>query len=483
MTYKKTKKTNKTKKTKKPKKPNKTKSIKSQRGGSGNVSANHLPSVKYSGILSKLGLDSIKTLFETTFDVRPLSRPGSSFTLNTNLKDTFLQDEKRNFLEWYKTINPKLKNISELTNPDGTEFKMPEFKILVANLAKDLVLMIETINFAKSNEVTNKRGNQRNISRAKMVKEANNSKTKVNDIKNSGNSINSEDIEFLEQLYKQRLSAIKKYNNQVGQTELSEDNKRKIIDLLERINDIISTGYIYKEVQDLYLEFLNLVSIEDCKTWEDEILKIYNETPYIVFPTHYTLDFKEVVNLCSVPILNFKFMNRRRLVHFDYRDPCNQIDHDILFHSSITHNYNMFSINKNELKFNKIDLQKYCIRINKILNQLKAYYNYNEGIIKDIKIEGSENDNLYDDLPPEIQKLCFGIILFYLFHEDSFKTDTVKNFRISGKIDKFTDIEEKDIGRDDDPNAPTVKYPILTQINWKSVYDAFKAKLIELGIV
>ena len=90
--------------------------------------------------------------------------------------------------------------------------------------------MIEKINIDESNEVTNKRSNQRNISRAKMVKEANNSKTKVNDIKNSGNSINSEDIEFLEQLYKQRLSAIKKYNNQVGKTEISEDNKRKIID-------------------------------------------------------------------------------------------------------------------------------------------------------------------------------------------------------------------------------------------------------------
>ena len=72
------------------------------------------------------------------------------------------------------------------------------------------------------------------------------------------------------------------------------------------------------------------------------------------------------------------------------------------------------------------------------------------------------------------------MLIFFL---NIFRSNTIKHFAKTGKIDKFINIQEIDINNDDDPNSPTLKYPILKQINWKLVYGAFKAKLIELGIV
>ena len=461
------------KKTKKPKKPNKTKSIKSQRGGSGNVSANPLPSVKYSGILSELGLDSIKTLFETTFDVRPLSRPGSSFTLNNNLKDTFLQGNT-DFLSWYNSINPEFKNISDLKNPDGTDFKMPEFEILIANLAKDLVLMLVSGKFADSNEAKNNKGNQRNTYLQNLIKNRNTLKKQINNAKQNNNVNNLNGKQNLSNKEKN----ISNYTNKVISTVLSQENKLQIENLLKEINEIISLGYIYKDVQKLYLDFLKLVSTSNtrCDISIKYINEIYN-TPFIVFPTHYTLDFKEVVNLCLVPILNFKIMNRRRKVHDVYSDSCYQINHDVLLHGNVTHNYQDFIFKQYDIEI----MKNYFILIEKVLKTIKPLYDYNELKIRSIKIEG--NDIEYNNLPTEIQKLCFGIILFYTLHENIFRSNTIKHFAKTGKINKFINIQEIDINNDDDPNSPTLKYPILKQINWKLVYGAFKAKLIELGIV
>ena len=131
--------------------------------------------------------------------------------------------------------------------------------------------------------------------------------------------------------------------------------------------------------------------------------------------------------------------------------------------------------------------EKYFETMNDILKILKKFYDYNEQNIKD---KYGKNDTLkttekiiYESLDDDLKYLCFGIVLFYVLHENDELTNNIKDFSKTKKIIQFVDSEFQDINASEDPNSPTTKYPILKTINWGSVYQAFKKKITDLNII
>jgi hypothetical protein len=517
----------------------KLKKTKKQKGGSSTVvNASKVisqtqPEIDYDRAITYLDTNSlthIKELFITTFG------KNKKISFNSYLRDTFIQGNLLNqdsdfYYRWYKKINPDFKIILELTSKDEsgneTDFRLPEFKIFVANLAKDLLMMILYRKFNDSNETHNNKQkylkgihNQiensenydiRNAIRTYRIK--NNNITPKKNGYNEYNEYNGYNAnnENNENNRKKTLSVknsnytkyhknqLYRYKSKVIKTNINKESViEKLKILLKKTNKIIGFNYIYIQVQDLYIEFIKLVSIKksSCLKYIDEIKKIYEFTPYIVYPSYWTLDFKEVVNLCSTPILNFKFMNRRRLVHYGFHDPCDQIDHDIIFHGKISHSFhNYFAIYKNKNNNNKKKeysemrkyFEKYFETMNSILTNLNEFYNYNEKLIKDTygkhEILNNKDKINYESLDDNLKHLCFGIVLFYVLHENDELTNNIESFSQTNKIIQFVDSEFQDINASEDPNSPTTKYPILKTINWGSVYQAFKKIITELNII
>jgi len=436
--------------------------------------------------LSHNELYEIAQLFNNTFAIRPLGgKLGSLFTLKTNLKDMFLQGQI-DFHKWYIERNPDFLNISELKERDGSgsPFKMPEFEILIANIAKDLLLMLKLNKYSSSNETSeniNKYRHKLQENHKKTINDRNTAFTGINITNLSRSTINRK---YTTKITRQQ-KIINRYSQIVNKSLLNNTDKLEMTNMLSKINIIISEGYIYKNVQELYLEFLQLVSIGNCEFSNSELITIYDTTPYIVFPSHYTLDFKDVVNLCSAPILNFKFMSRRQTVHSEFFDPCSQINHDIIAHSNVSHNYRDF-IYKH---INGDNIKSYFKYMNDVLNKMRPFYDYNENNIKKNTNNNNSKPSLitYDMASKNLQQLCICIILFYILHENIDMGNTIRKFNKNesdiNKIDKFTNIHFIDIGKDDDINAPNKKYKILKKIDWKTVYSALLIKLKELNII
>jgi len=102
-----------------------------------------------------------------------------------------------------------------------------------------------------------------------------------------------------------------------------------------------------------------------CLYLKQEYDKIIN-SPYILLPSFKQIDFYKVIDLCKAPIVNFRLINTRRLIHTSYGYPCTEGIHDILFHAKQTHNNLLVDPNLNnlfndrEITFNKIqDLYHY----------------------------------------------------------------------------------------------------------------------------
>ena len=182
-------------------------------------------------------------------------------------------------------------------------------------------------------------------------------------------------------------------------------------------------------------------------------------------------------------------MNRRRKIHYNYIDPCDQIEHDIIFHGNLSHSYKYyFSIphnnNNNDQKKTEMKetFNKYFDTMHKILQKLKAFYNYDENAFKNKNGNGKNNTKkLYGSLDTELKKLCFCIVLFYVLHEHS-EEDTIEYFSETGSILQILQLKRDDIDTNDDPNSPSIKYPIVKNINWRSVYNAVSDILDKLNI-
>ena len=57
----------------------------------------------------------------------------------------------------------------------------------------------------------------------------------------------------------------------------------------------------------------------------------------MIYPTFHQLDYYTVIKTISAPVINFLITHRRKIIHGDFFSPCDQINHDVMFHSMQTH--------------------------------------------------------------------------------------------------------------------------------------------------
>ena len=350
-----------------------------------------------------------------------------------NRRDTFLHDTT-NLLEWYKTKNSKFLKISEIN--DGLGPSMPEFKILLATIALDIIKILITNRFPDRKGPAGK---------SKNTKEPN---------------------------------GRHKYSYQIYRTELDENwqfyFKTLLILISElNINDESSNNYFsYTKIMEIYLTFVSYTSgikiinfgtkstseefmpkissvrlgfygmnkmtlknpkdniTGDVPECADYILYLYNilqNTPFILYPTFVQLTQKTCLNTLSAPVVNFYVSYTRSESHGYFMPPCFHLEHDVIFHGTLTHFHLLTDIPK---FCNTLDTYKALVLFPKIYDNtnkeiFKLIYNTILGpFFKYVNtLNDTDNDNKIID------------ILFSLFHERLEYIQIIYNYKLRDSRD------------------------------------------------
>ena len=434
-----------------------------------------------------------------------------NFALDVSLKDPFLQSpitDPDYYNRWYREkVGISLDSTEEfklMSDPALADLKILEFKTLIAQIARDCLIMLSTsrrnidnqyrLGNNKISEIKQKLTNSKTEieKEIEIIKEIEIEKEK--EIKNLS-SFTLPPKSTLSMLYtmlrrikenlqmnKQRLadinnelSRLKEYNNSNKKVEkLSKpiDKIREEIEiLLGDINTCIENGYIYSHILRIIIKFLLLLSENYNKAEEDEIFNEWISKPHIFFPSYRSINFQTVVALISAPIINFRLSNRARSVHGLYDTPMYDASHDIAFHARKTHKFS-------RLLGKQISYINYFTTMNKLLTLLFPYYYCNEKTEKEYA--NKKKLTTYTDLTETNKKNVMSLLLFTILHEMldldySFKkylfnfTKPIKNTIVSNL--------EKEVSN----NMFDMKYPFVRKLDWKSVVDAFVKLIADLN--
>jgi hypothetical protein len=292
-------------------------------------------------------------------------------------------------LKWYKSKNPEFKILKKPTeeeipilpfnyNPnmyigDENQVRVHEYKFLVAQMIKDLLLALYLGSMPKLHK--------NNISSipGKIITNHANGKKLANMVLNNNTR---ESIKIKQEI----LKILIKIEQNISK-EKDEDN------------------YNYVQFIDYMCDCINIFSSIDFDSTSSKCfvrimtLKKILFTPFIIFPTLIQVNFKKTLDLIRAPLLNLRLSNNRKKVHETFTNSCFEIGHDILFHCNLTHNIGFFiyESKREEIEYiytNNILLQLYE-RINNYLLKIQSLYNY--------KIK----NEIY----------IYSIFLFYLLHE------------------------------------------------------------------
>jgi hypothetical protein len=422
-------------------------------------------------LLTHYKYDKIKELLIAKFQNNQ-----SLIDLNRSLLDPFIQNETTDFYNWYISKNPNFLNIVDIDIDDKPLF-IPEFNTLIAGICKDLLIMLNQRVYNDSNE-TNENKKHYAILLNNSIKKHSNNILKINKTQSSNDLLPKEYYNHEKKSITQKKSIVEeektKYISKViNKNSLNETEIKTIIDLLNSIETVINEGYRYKTIIMIYTRFLKFTSLDysKCDSIFEHIIFSYNNTPFIIFPTYYNLDYKNVILLCRAPIINFRFMNRRRLVHKLFYYPCGQIDHD-LFHSNTSHNFDF-----RRFKIDIKTLKTHFTNINTFINSLLVSFNYNLKLSDETKI--LENTN-YENIDNEnIKKQCIALLIFYLLHEH--RSIPSINFTKKNLLDgKYDEIDFTELITTLQEDKRPKKFHRLLNVNWMSVYAAFKQIIITL---
>jgi hypothetical protein len=155
----------------------------------------------------------------------------------------------------------------------------------------------------------------------------------------------------------------------------------------------------------------------------DDLL-IFENSPYIIYPSFFQINFYKINLTIGVPFINFLLSNHEHLSHDFYAGTCWEVSHDIMMHYynvNIKIFYYLYSykITKDEPNIGIINL------INNNPDTFKAYFEYTNNIIQKIKSSFIYSNNIWRKTDTFIQlknkqdfnKYMKAIIIFYLFHE------------------------------------------------------------------
>ena len=368
------------------------------------------------------GLESLKKIL-SEFNLSGLKGNSSNHYLvlkktkktNNAPKDITIVDIIKNPKSWYETKNPNYQPINDL------DIKVPEFKIVIANMVKNLLLILRDNDIPLKNNIT-----KNNILRLETYHPLLSIYSKKNNKKNINTNRNI-------------INNFKLNNNKkkIQKTRIINE----VTTLLTNLNTMVNNGYDYiqfiKCLADYYFLFsygyVNPTTINSNKKTKgynetmNQINHFYStlkrnidlilNTPFILLPTNVQIDMKKTLELMKVPILNFRLLNYITKIHNIYLLPINDFFHDILNHANLTHRYLKYKENSQTLEsdFNETS---------KALDKLNPLYDYKK-----------LNDDNVDEFKTKYMNCC---IIFYLLHEKGIpKTQLINLDSIKEKLNEY----------------------------------------------
>jgi len=318
-------------------------------------------------------------------------------------------------LEWYNKINPKFENLNYV-NPN-----LPEFKPLIQQFIKDLIVLFTTEEFPKIKKADMKIITNRNIEKINFYK--------TNSGKIMHKILGEPDLNYEHANYKLPIADYFFVPREYG----GKHSKYKTIDLkftyktsksimfiLDLINKTIQKNYEYVDIMQCFKSFIVLFSFNINLDKLDEIMcldqiKLIDDlmnTPFLIYPSFIVPNHYKTLLLLGAPIINVWCMNRIGVIHNMLFKPCLQIFHDLNVHGRLTHQYNK---NTDAQKLNKIFFSN-----NKFLQELLTKYKYDNKTFKNVGEKGITLNNIEkNDTLWEYFNFIIIIFLFTVLHEET----------------------------------------------------------------
>ena len=224
------------------------------------------------GFTSQQDIDNLRRV------VGPFTLYNIIFSQEYYVKDPFFEILLKNITDntiydWYHSFNPDFIPMREITRP------MVEYKTLIAGMIKDLIYSL-IFNVKPNNDIS--------YSTFPIIR-------------------------------------------------LNHTMKENIESLLQQIESIIPT-FQYSDIINIIKSYMILFETDQMKAnqfscdKEYQIFDILLESPYIIFPSFYMLNYDKVVLTLKIPLINYYITKYEHKIHEVYTGACTEIFHDIRGH-------------------------------------------------------------------------------------------------------------------------------------------------------
>jgi len=340
------------------------------------------------------------------------------FKLDGAMPDPFIKLADRDdftpsfYLDWYKSKNPEFKTHKEM-KADEIDFNTnigldgsgnSIYETVIAQICRDILIMLKTGNRNMNNNARDPKAFFQRLSTNPFFQNKADIMTKA---------LTLLDKQELTNDNKKELNSAKKSLNLQTEKDLVIDEQTLVNFglILSQCNECISKGYIYSYVFNIMMEYIALLcsgSSDISDFTINQIRKKLENSPFIILPIYMQISYKYVLCLMSAPIVNFRLINRKRAIHGIMSKPCEELNHDILFHAKKTHLFDYFG------DYEQIHI--WFDNMSGVISTLYPYFNYK----KISSIPQTKTD--YDKLSDEEKKQIIAIILFIFVHELDSKT-------------------------------------------------------------
>jgi len=225
------------------------------------------------------------------------------------------------------------------------------------------------------------------------------------------------------------LATLKFPNN----TDLNDFNKTLLLLNISQIEDIVKDNFEkfrYVNIFDIIYSYINLFNKSlTINNNECEDLLIFKNSPYIMYPSFFQINFYKINLTIGVPFINFLLKNDMHLSHDVDSTTCWEVTHDIMlhyYHVNIKIIDNLYAKKPYvESSYQGQPTSNIFNLINENSDEFKVYFEYMNNIIQKIKSSFIYPDNFwskrisFEELikKPDINKYMKSLIIFNLFHE------------------------------------------------------------------
>ena len=282
-----------------------------------------------------------------------------------------------NLYDWYLTKNTNFQ--AEGRTMRDVNPSIPEFKTVLGNMLKDLLILCITGYFPDKN-------NLEPVEPTQMFDNCND----------------------ITQLYGTKI-----------------ENLNDVDILLQELDTIIKNNYKYVSIIGFikkYLQLFNFGNIADdgipagdCKISLDRMDELL-DTFYLVYPCFSFVSYTKILYFLQAPVLLLKMGNIRELTDKVWMSPITQIAHDIgdQGHTDYTHCVNKEDVHVSKNLFQNKD--EIYDKYKKKFNIMKEYINVNYKVL-DANINNNSNSNGKNKQDNERIKYIISFMLFYIIHE------------------------------------------------------------------